>query len=89
MFLHRQPNQVGDGGDGLGGGEVADAAMQVHPQLAGQGLVGEGLAVLQAALLEQGKVPCQGPLALAGLNPEFVIVRRWWSWWMLWRGNGS
>jgi hypothetical protein len=34
-------------------------------------------------------IPCQGPLVLEGLNPAFVIVKRWWLGWMLWRGNGS
>jgi hypothetical protein len=31
------------------------------------------------------KIPCTGPFTLRGLNPEFVIVKRWWLCWMTWK----
>jgi len=30
-------------------------------------------------------IPTDKPLPLAGLNPKFVRVRRWWNLWYLWR----
>ena len=30
-------------------------------------------------------IPTEKPLPLAGLNPLFVAVRRWWNLWYFWR----
>jgi hypothetical protein len=31
------------------------------------------------------RIPTSGPLPIAGLNPQFVRVRRWWNLWYFWR----
>jgi hypothetical protein len=30
-------------------------------------------------------IPTSAPLSIAGLNPRFVRVRRWWNLWLFWR----
>jgi hypothetical protein len=30
-------------------------------------------------------IPTSDPLPIAGLNPKFVSVRRWWNLWYVWR----
>src|SRR4051794_18110438 len=39
LLLHRQADEVRNGADGVGRGEVADAAVQVQAELAGQHIV--------------------------------------------------
>ena len=56
LCFHGQADQVGDRPNRLRGGEVANAAVQVQPELPGEHFVGGAEAVALAALLEQGQV---------------------------------
>lgn len=66
---HLSPaNRLGAAGDGAYVEFDQPAGTEAHPEKGGN-----------CAL-----IPCSGKFSLHGLNPKFVIVKRWWMFWMDW-----